>query len=98
MTRTIKLKTFLPYTQDKVWQALTDPTLLGSWFMENNIVPKPGHYFTFRMKPQKAGMELRIAKYYLSNLPNTLAILIVAKQRGKKLWLVRAFIQMRQIN
>lgn len=53
MTRTIKLKTFLPYTQDKVWQALTDPTILGSWFMENNIVPKPGHYFTFRMKPQK---------------------------------------------
>ena len=43
-------------------------------------------------------LQLRIAKYYLSNLPNTLAILIVAKQRGKKLWLVRAFIQMRQIN
>lgn len=25
MTRTIKLKTVLPYGQDKVWQALTDP-------------------------------------------------------------------------
>lgn len=43
----------MPYTQDKVWQALTDPKLLGSWFMENNIVPTQGHYFTFRMKPQK---------------------------------------------
>ena len=53
MTRTIKLKTFLPYSQDKVWKALTDPKLLGSWFMENNIDPTPGQYFTFRMKPQK---------------------------------------------
>jgi uncharacterized protein YndB with AHSA1/START domain len=53
MTRTIKLKTVLPYSQEKVWQALTEPTLLGSWFMENNIKPTQGHYFTFRMKPQK---------------------------------------------
>lgn len=53
MTRTIKLKSFLPYVQDKVWQALTNPKLLGSWFMENNIEPTQGHYFTFRMKPQK---------------------------------------------
>lgn len=53
MTRTIKLKTELPYTPNKVWQALTDPKLLGSWFMENDIQPTEGHYFTFRMKPQK---------------------------------------------
>ena len=53
MTRTIKLKTVLPYTQEKVWRALTDPKLLGSWFMENSIEPTQGHYFTFRMKPQK---------------------------------------------
>jgi uncharacterized protein YndB with AHSA1/START domain len=53
MTRTIKLKTILPYPQEKVWRALTDPKLLGSWFMENNIEPIQGHYFTFRMKPQK---------------------------------------------
>nr|WP_262916139.1 SRPBCC domain-containing protein [Pedobacter montanisoli] len=48
-----KLKAFLPYNQDQVWQALTDSKLLGSWFMENNIEPTQGHYFTFRMKPQK---------------------------------------------
>ena len=53
MTRTIKLKTVLPYSQEKVWLALTNPNLLGSWFMENNIEPKHGHYFTFKMKPQK---------------------------------------------
>lgn len=53
MARTIKLKTVLPYPQEKVWQALTEPKWLGSWFMENNIEPTQGHYFTFRMKPQK---------------------------------------------
>ncbi|HEY0894948.1 MAG TPA: SRPBCC domain-containing protein [Sphingobacteriaceae bacterium] len=53
MTRTIKLKTVLPYPQETVWLALTDPKLLGSWFMENDIEPTAGHYFTFRMKPQK---------------------------------------------
>jgi uncharacterized protein YndB with AHSA1/START domain len=53
MTRTIKLKTVLPYAQEKVWRALTEPKLLGSWFMENNIEPIQGHHFTFRMKPQK---------------------------------------------
>jgi uncharacterized protein YndB with AHSA1/START domain len=53
MTRTIKLKTVLPYAPDKVWLALTDPKILGSWFMENNIEPRQGHSFMFRMKPQK---------------------------------------------
>lgn len=53
MTRTIKLKTFLPYSQEMVWKALTVPKILGSWFMENNIDPTKGHYFCFKMKPQK---------------------------------------------
>lgn len=53
MTRTIKLKTVLPYSQDNVWQALTDRKVLGGWFMQNNIEPIQGHYFTFKMKPQK---------------------------------------------
>jgi uncharacterized protein YndB with AHSA1/START domain len=53
MKRTIRIKTVLPYAQDKVWQALTDPKWLSTWFMENNIEPVKGHYFTFKMKPQK---------------------------------------------
>jgi len=53
MTRTIKLKTFLPYSPDKVWLALTDAHLLGNWFMENDIEPKLNFEFTFRMAPQK---------------------------------------------
>ena len=53
MTRTIQLQTVLPYSPALVWQALTDKKVLGSWFMENDIEPIPGHYFTFRMAPQK---------------------------------------------
>lgn len=53
MTRTIKLKTVLPHPPGKVWAALTQAELLGAWFMKNDIEPKQGHYFTFRMKPQK---------------------------------------------
>src|ERR1044072_1100991 len=53
MERTISLKTVLHYPTEKVWQALTDAKLLGSWFMQNDIVPEAGHSFTFRMAPQK---------------------------------------------
>lgn len=53
MTRTIQIKTFLPYSQEKVWAALTDAGLLGKWFMENDIKPEIGYEFTFRMAPQK---------------------------------------------
>lgn len=53
MKRTIKLATVLPYPPDKVWKALTDAKLLGSWFMENDIKPELHHFFTFRMAPQK---------------------------------------------
>lgn len=53
MKRTIRLKTVLPHSPDKVWLALTDAKLLGSWFMENDIKPELNHYFTFRMAPQK---------------------------------------------
>jgi uncharacterized protein YndB with AHSA1/START domain len=53
MTRTIKLKTVLPYSVEKVWLALTDAKLLGTWFMANDIQPKLGQTFTFKMAPQK---------------------------------------------
>ncbi len=53
MQSTIRVKTFLPYTQAQVWQALTDAPLLGKWFMKNDIEPMLHHAFTFRMAPQK---------------------------------------------
>lgn len=53
MQRTIKIKQCFPYPVEQVWKALTDPMLLGKWFMENNLQPALGHEFTFRMAPQK---------------------------------------------
>ena len=53
MTRTVLLQRCYPYPPEILWQALTDATLLGRWFMQNDIVPEKGHEFTFRMAPQK---------------------------------------------
>jgi uncharacterized protein YndB with AHSA1/START domain len=53
MERTIRLKSFLPYKAEIVWQALTDAQTLGKWFMENDIKPLLGYEFTFKMAPQK---------------------------------------------
>ena len=53
MQRSITMKTFLPYPAEKVWSALTDPQILGQWFMKNNIHPEPGYEFNFQMAPQK---------------------------------------------
>lgn len=53
MKRTIGIKSYLPYVQEVVWRYLTEPKLLGKWFMENDFKPDVGHEFTFRMAPQK---------------------------------------------
>jgi len=53
MERTIHIQTTLPYPHGVVWQALIDAKILGTWFMENNIIPEKGTEFTFRMAPQK---------------------------------------------
>jgi uncharacterized protein YndB with AHSA1/START domain len=53
MERTIKIKKHLSYKTEYVWAALTKASLLGKWFMENDIRPELHSEFTFRMSPQK---------------------------------------------
>jgi uncharacterized protein YndB with AHSA1/START domain len=35
----------------QVWRALTEPSLLAQWLMENDIQPTVGYKFNFRAKP-----------------------------------------------
>ena len=41
----------LPESPEKVWRALTDPSLLEAWLMPNDIEAEVGHQFTFRTQP-----------------------------------------------
>jgi uncharacterized protein YndB with AHSA1/START domain len=52
-TRTVRITRRLPHPRERVWRALTDATVLGRWFMENDFQPRLHQPFTFRMKPQR---------------------------------------------
>jgi uncharacterized protein YndB with AHSA1/START domain len=49
--KTIVVTYSLEQTPDKVWRALTEPSLLAAWLMPNDIVAKVGHKFTFQAQP-----------------------------------------------
>jgi uncharacterized protein YndB with AHSA1/START domain len=49
--RAIRVSYELTAPPEKVWRALTDPTLLERWLMPNDIAPIVGHRFTFRTHP-----------------------------------------------
>jgi uncharacterized protein YndB with AHSA1/START domain len=41
-------------TPQQVWECLTDPELLGQWFMKNDFKAEVGHQFNFINKPMPA--------------------------------------------
>ena len=41
----------LPHPPEMVWDALTDPVMLGEWLMPNDFRPEVGYRFTFRTNP-----------------------------------------------
>lgn len=45
----IELDQFLPQPPEVVWEALTDPDQLATWFAPNDIAPVVGHRFPFDM-------------------------------------------------
>jgi uncharacterized protein YndB with AHSA1/START domain len=45
---TIRLDRFLPYSPATVWEALTNPAVLGQWLMPNDFKLEVGHHFTFQ--------------------------------------------------
>lgn len=52
MARDITMEVDLPYPQDEVWLALTDPAALADWLMPvEDFAPIVGQKFTVRAKP-----------------------------------------------
>ena len=47
--RNIQLEQFIPQPPARVWQALTDPTLLAQWWAAGDVRPIVGHRFTLDM-------------------------------------------------
>lgn len=50
-TRSIVVEYHLSAPPSRVWRALTEPELLASWLMQNDIRPEVGHRFTMRAQP-----------------------------------------------
>lgn len=51
MSKTIQREIEIPGPREQVWQALTDPDTLAEWMFPNDIEPRVGHRFTFRVPP-----------------------------------------------
>jgi uncharacterized protein YndB with AHSA1/START domain len=49
--KSIHVEYELPHPPEQVWRALTEPALLGSWLMANDIKPVVGHTFAFKSQP-----------------------------------------------
>jgi uncharacterized protein YndB with AHSA1/START domain len=52
MGKDIRIERTMAASPAQVWRALTDPRALGEWLMENDFVPRVGHKFQFRTKPE----------------------------------------------
>src|SRR6266849_8643890 len=50
-TQSISMQYDLPHPPAKVWRALTEPELLASWLMANDMRPVVGLTFTFKAQP-----------------------------------------------
>jgi uncharacterized protein YndB with AHSA1/START domain len=58
MNNTIRKEILIPQPPEQVWQALTDPAELAGWMFPNDIEPRVGHRFTFRVPANpKAGFD-----------------------------------------
>jgi uncharacterized protein YndB with AHSA1/START domain len=47
-TRTVVVEREMPHPPEKIWRALTQPTLIEEWLMKNDFEPVVGHRFNLR--------------------------------------------------
>jgi uncharacterized protein YndB with AHSA1/START domain len=58
MTKAIQREILFPQPREQVWRALTNSTVLAEWMFPNDIEPRVGHQFTFRVPPNpKVGFD-----------------------------------------
>jgi len=73
MRRDVNLEAVYPHPPEKVWRAIADPKILGSWLMDNDIAPVVGHTFQFRAKPQPGWDGIVDCKVVEADPPKRLA-------------------------
>jgi uncharacterized protein YndB with AHSA1/START domain len=49
--RTLVIEKEYAHSPEKVWRALTDPSLLSQWLLQNDFAPSVGKAFQFRAQP-----------------------------------------------
>jgi uncharacterized protein YndB with AHSA1/START domain len=49
-TRSIIVERTMPHSAEKIWRALTEPTLIAEWLMQNDFQARVGHRFQFRAR------------------------------------------------
>jgi uncharacterized protein YndB with AHSA1/START domain len=47
-TLSVVVEREIPYSQEKIWRALTQPHLIQEWLMENDFAPVVNHHFNLR--------------------------------------------------
>lgn len=52
MLDSIRIERRYSHPIDKVWRALTDPTLVSQWLMPTDLRAEEGHSFTFTTQPR----------------------------------------------
>jgi uncharacterized protein YndB with AHSA1/START domain len=52
MKRALRLERTYLHPPELVWRALTEPSLVAEWLMDNDFAPAVGHRFTLRTDPQ----------------------------------------------
>ncbi|AEU35438.1 SRPBCC family protein [Granulicella mallensis] len=50
-TRTVVVEKVFAYPPEKLWRALTEPSLLAQWLLNNDFKPSVGQAFQFRADP-----------------------------------------------
>ncbi|RKP58235.1 SRPBCC domain-containing protein [Cohnella endophytica] len=73
MSSTLTLDFQYTTSIEKLWSALTDPSKLAKWTMENDFKPVVGHRFQFRMQPTEGWSGVIDCEVLIVDEPNKLS-------------------------